>query len=160
MILVITTEYSTCVWSEQFRKRLDDNIMDDQRQKNTEPEVPAGLMAFGVVMIVIGGYIAFFVGQEALSVYRQWDDNVFIESFVEKYKDSNLLSLGDDSLVVSEHGAGIIGFVMFTLLALLGVHIAVALIRAGAHIVSPAFPYQIAQLKRRIDSLHEKLRSR
>jgi len=135
-------------------------MMDDQRQKHSDPEVPAGLMAFGVVMIVIGAYIAIFVGQEVLSVYRQWGDNFFIAAFIEKYGDSNILSMGDDSLLVSEYGAAVIGFVMFILLALLGVHIAVALIRAGAHIVSPAFPYQIAQLKRRIESLHEKLRSR
>ena len=133
--------------------------MDDQTTKRTIPEVPGGLIAFGIVLILSGAFVAFFVAQEVLSVYVQWGDNSFIGALIDHFKDADIFTMGNDSLVVTEQGAAIIALVLFIFLALLGVHIAIALIRAGAHIVSPAFPYQLARLKLRVDSLHEKVKS-
>jgi len=67
------------------------------------------------------------------------------------------MTLGDYPVTVTEQGATIIAYFVFIPIALLGIHIAVALIRAGSHILSPIFPYQISRLKQRIAGLSDKL---
>ncbi len=141
-------------------RALEDNIMDGRETDHTIAQVPKGLIAFGIVLILSGAFIALFVAQEVLRVYVQWGENSFIRALADQFKNADIFIMGGDSLAITEQGALIIAFVLFVLLALLGVHIATALIRAGAHIVSPAFPYQLAQLKLRIASLREKVESK
>jgi len=121
-------------------------------------EVPAGLLALGIALLIGGVLIAFVVVKEVLMVYRHMDRNAFINGLIDKFKDADLYVSGGNSVMVTEHGATIIAFILFILLALLGVHIAIAFLRAGTHIISPTFPYQIVQLKLRIERLRQKMK--
>ena len=67
------------------------------------------------------------------------------------------MTIGDVPVNVTDRGATIIAYFVFVPIALLGIHVAVALIRAGSHILSPIFPYQISRLKQRVDRLSDKL---
>ena len=134
--------------------------MNEKAEDAKAPEVPGQLTAFGVLLILSGVYIAYFVAREALSVYLQWGDNAFVAAFTARFGDSVIFVIGGESLVVTEQGAAVTALVLVIFLALLGIHIATALIRAGAHILSPTFPYQIARLKLRVDRLGESIRSR
>ena len=131
--------------------------MHDQSTNQSLPGVPGPLAAFGIALILGGCLIALFVVQELLGVYQRMDDNSFVGELVSRFKDAEILLFGTEPLLITEQGATIIAIFLFVLLALLGIHIAVALIRAGAHILSPVFPYQSAQLRLRVDSLRERV---
>lgn len=134
--------------------------MDDAKTEQTIPEVPRGLLALGSVLILSGVFGAFFIGREALSVYRKMGDHSFVGGLIDRLGDTSVFVFGDDQLTVTEQGATIITFVLFIMIALLGTHIAIAFIRAGAHIVSPVFPYQLAQLKLHVARIREKVGNR
>jgi hypothetical protein len=131
--------------------------MDDQSTNRSMPGIPAPLLALGIALILGGSLIALLVAQEVLSVYQQIDDNSFVAALIRRFKDADILFFGGEPLLVTEQGATLIAIFLFILLALLGIHIAVAFIQAGAQLVSPAFPYQLARLKRRIDKLRERV---
>ncbi len=136
------------------------NRMNEQSADAKLPQVPGQLMGFGVFLVVCGGFIAFFVAQEALGVYLQWGDNAFVAAFTEHFGGAELFVLGKDPLVLTAQGAAVTALALFILLALLGIHIAIALMRTGVHILSPTFPYQLARLKMRIDRLGESIRAK
>jgi divalent metal cation (Fe/Co/Zn/Cd) transporter len=131
--------------------------MDDKRHKTPSDQVPARLLGLGAVLIVCGVVIAFYVARETLRLYQQTGDNPFINALISQFKDTDLLLFAGHPLAITEQGATIVAFAFFILLALLGIHIAVALIRAGTHILSPTFPRQFARLKLQIANLRDKM---
>ena len=118
----------------------------------------SGEVALLAWALILGGVVvAIFVIKELLSAYLDVDGNVFVGELTRRFSDATLMTFGDFPVNVTEQGATIIAYFVFVPMALLGIHIAVALIRAGSHILSPVFPYQISRLKQRIDSLSDKL---
>lgn len=107
-------------------------------------------------LILGGASVAIFILSELLDAYLDVDGNAFVNELTERFSDSTLMTFGNLPVHVTEQGATIIAYFVLIPFALLGIHIAVALIRAGSHILSPVFPYQIARLKQRIDRLSEK----
>jgi len=67
---------------------------------------------------------------------------------------------GGEPLTVTAEGASILAIALFVVLALLGIHIAASFLRTGAHIVYPVFPYQLARIRQRMDSLQRRLAGR
>ncbi len=131
--------------------------MDAQRTNQSPPGVSGPLIAFGIALILGGCLMAVVVVQELLGVYRMPDSSPFVGELIGRFKDAEMLLFGGESLLVTEQGATVLAILLFILLALLVIHIAVAFIRAGAHIVSPAFPYQLAQIRLRIDNLRDRI---
>lgn len=134
--------------------------MDDRKHETPLGQVPAPLLGLGTVLIVAGVVIGFYVAREALAFYRQTEGNLFINALISRFKDTDLLTFADHPLAITEQGATIVAFTFFILLALLGVHIAIALIRAGAHILSPAFPHQFARLKLQLQGIRDKMNTK
>ena len=130
-------------------------MIKEEKKETKIPEVPGWILAVGSVLIIAGALAGFYVGREVLQIYLDFRNNPFIGGLKDRFKDTDLFSFGDTPLVVTEQGATIIAFALFILLAFLAVNIAIAFIRAGAHIMSPAFPYQLTRLKLRIDNLRK-----
>lgn len=131
-------------------------MMENRETKHTSVKVPAEMALLAWALLLSGVVIALFVLKEILSAYRDIDGNTFVRELTDRISDTTLMTLGDLPVTVTEQGATIMAFFVFIPIALLGIHVAVALIRAGSHILSPIFPYQIARLKQRIESLrHE-----
>ena len=126
-----------------------ENIETDQ----SNVTVPGQVALLAWALILGGVVVAIFVLKELFSAYVGIDGNSFVSTLTDKLSDSTLLTLGDYPVNVTEQGAIIMAYFVFIPIALLGIHVAVALIRAGAHILSPAFPYQMSRLKQRIDRL-------
>lgn len=131
--------------------------MDNGGTEQTTVKVSANVALLAWALILSGAAIAFFVLKELLSAYRDLNGNSFVSGLVDRFSDTTLMTLGDFPLNVTDQGATIMAYFVFIPIALLGIHVAVALIRAGSHILSPVFPYQISRLKQRIDSLSDKL---
>ena len=108
-------------------------------------------------LILVGMVILIFILNELLTAYLDVDSNAFISEMTRRFSDTTFMALGEFPVYVTESGAVFLAYFLFIPIALLGIHIAIALIRAGSQILSPAFPYQIARLKHRIDRLHQKL---
>ena len=118
----------------------------------------SGQMALLAWALILGGVVvAVFVLRELLSAYLDVDSNSFVTELTHRFSDSTLMKLGDYPVTVTEQGATIMAYFVFIPIAMLAIHVAVALIRAGSHILSPTFPYQIARLKQRIDGLRSHL---
>lgn len=116
----------------------------------------SGQVALLAWALILGGVVvAIFILRELLNAYLDVDGNAFVGELTRRFADSTLMTLGDFPVSVTAEGATIIAYFVLIPFALLGIHIAVALIRAGSHILSPVFPYQIARLKQRIDRLSE-----
>ncbi len=108
--------------------------------------------------LILGGvFVTVFVLIQLFAAYVDIDGNEFVGALAERLSDSTVMTLGDIPVTLTEQGARIMAYFVFIPIALLGVHIAVALIRAGSHIMSPMFPYQISRLKQRIDRLSDKV---
>ena len=127
--------------------------MDNREAEQRTVEVP-GQMAFLAWALILGGVVvAIFVLKELLGVYLDVDGNTFVSELTRRLTDSTVMMLGDHPVIVTGEGAMIMAYFVFIPMALLAIHVAVALIRAGTHILSPTFSYQISRLKQRIDSL-------
>ena len=134
--------------------------MDSSETDRTTVTIP-GQMALLAWALVLGGVaVAVFVLKELLSAYLDIDSNVFVAELTRRFSDSTLMMLGDHPVTVTEQGATIMAYFVFIPFAMLAIHVAVALIRAGAHILSPTFPYQMSRLKQRIDSLRNQMDNR
>lgn len=134
--------------------------MDSSETDRTTVTIP-GQMALLAWALVLGGVaVAVFVLKELLSAYLDIDSNVFVAELTRRFSDSTLMMLGDHPVTVTEQGATIMAYFVFIPFAMLAIHVAVALIRAGSHILSPTFPYQMSRLKQRIDSLKNQLDSK
>ncbi len=120
-------------------------------------KVPAELAFLAWALILSGAIIALLILTELLSAYRDVDGNSFVSELTDRFSDTTLMTLGDFPVHVTVQGAAITAYFVFIPFALLGIHVAVAFIRAGSHILSPVFPYQISRLKQRIDHLSDKL---
>ena len=108
--------------------------------------------------LILGGvFIVIYVLQQLLSAYLDVDGNSFVGALARRLSDSTVMTIGDLPLVLTERGALIMAYFVFIPLALLGIHVAVALIRAGSHILSPTFPYQMSRLKQRISRLSARI---
>lgn len=108
--------------------------------------------------LILGGvFIAVFVLIQLFAAYIDVDGNAFVGALTRRLSDSTVMTLGDIPVTLNEQGARIMAYFVFIPMALLGIHIAVALVRAGSHIMSPMFPYQISRLKQRIDRLSDKV---
>ena len=130
-----------------------DNI--EKEQSNVKVSGEVALLAWA---LILGGVVvAIFILKELLTAYLDVDGNSFVGKLTHRFSDTTLMTLGDFPVNVTEQGATIIAYFVFIPFALLGIHIAVALIRAGSQILSPVFPYQISRLKQRIDRLGDKL---
>ncbi len=119
--------------------------------------VPAHMALLAWALILGGVFIAVFVLQQLLSAYLDVDSNPFVGDFAERLSGSTLMTFGDFPLVLTEQGATVMAYFVFIPLALIGIHVAVALIRAGSHILSPVFPYQMARLRQRIGRLSDRM---
>jgi hypothetical protein len=131
--------------------------MDNRETDQTTVKVPGEMALLAWALILGGVVVAIFVLKELLSAYLDVDGNSFVSELTRRFSDSTLIMLGDHPLIVTEQGAAIMAYFVFIPMSLLAIHVAVALIRAGAHILSPTFPYQISRLKQRIDSLKDQL---
>ncbi len=130
--------------------------MDKREAEQMTVEVP-GQMAFLAWALILGGVVvAIFVLKELLGVYLDVDGNTFVSELTRRLTDSTVMMLGDHPVIVTGEGAMIMAYFVFIPMALLAIHVAVALIRAGTHILSPTFSYQISRLKQRIDSLRNR----
>ena len=131
--------------------------MQDAEHGEPMVKVPPQVALLGWTMILGGVIIAIYVVMELFSTYRDLDGNSFVGQLTERFTDTTVMTFGELPLSLTEQGATIMAYFVFIPLALLGIHIAAALIRSGAHVLSPAFPYQISRLKQRLDRLSEKL---
>lgn len=131
--------------------------MDNSATGQKTVKVPVEMALLAWTLILSGAAVAAFILKELFSVYRDVGINPFVSGLTERFSDATLMTFGDFPVNVTEHGATIMAYFVFIPIALLGIHVAVALIRAGSHILSPVFPYQISRLKRRIDHLSDKL---
>ncbi len=131
--------------------------MQENEARESIVKVPTQVALLAWTLIAGGVIIAIYVLTELLSMYRDVDGNSFVGELTRRFTDTTIMTFSDMPLTLTEQGATILAYFVFIPLALLGVHISVALIRAGAHILSPAFPYQISRLKQRIDRLSDKL---
>ncbi len=127
----------------------------ESEQTTTKVSVEVALLAWA--LILSGAVVAAFVLGELLSAYRDVDGNSFVRHITDRFSDTTLMTLGDFPVDVTAHGAAIMAYFVFIPIALLGIHVAVALIRSGSHILSPEFPHQIARLKQRINRLSDEL---
>ena len=130
--------------------------------QNNEPDQSVARVATPVAMLawtlIVGGVIiAIYVLDQLLTVYFDSDGSSFVGVLSQRFTDKTLMTFGDIPLEVTEYGATVLAYFVFVPLALLGIHIAVALIRAGAQILSPTFPYQISRIKQRLENLREKV---
>ncbi len=127
-------------------------------EKAEAPVQVSGQMALLAWALILGGVVtAVFVLKELLNAYLDVDSNVFVTELTQRFSDSTLITLGDYPVTVTEQGATIMAYFVFIPIAMIAIHVAVALIRAGSHILAPTFPYQIARLKQRIDGLKDQL---
>lgn len=131
--------------------------MPTDETEETRMTVPSHLAALGRALIAGGVYVAIYVLMQLFRVYRDVGGDSFISELSRQFADSTVMTLGDLPLSVTERGATIMAYFVFVPLALLGIHVAATLIRAGTHILSPAFPYQMARLKWKISRLNNKL---
>lgn len=132
----------------------------DTTANQSVPQVPGLLIALGIALIVGGLIAAIFVALEVLGVYNELGSNVFINDLALRFGDVELLSFGSDPLIFTAHGAVAVAILFFILLAWLGLHLALALIRAGVNIVSPAFPYQLRRIRQKIQGLRNRMMSK
>ena len=133
--------------------------MNNSEISEAAVKVPSQMALLAWALILSGVGVAAFVLKELLSAYLDVDSNVFVTELTGRFSDSTLMMLGDYPVTVTEEGATIMAFFVFIPLAMIAIHVAIALIRAGTHILSPTFPYQIARLKQRIDGLKTQLDS-
>lgn len=131
--------------------------MNSNGTEKTSVKVSAELTLLAWALILGGVTVAVFVLKELLGAYHDIDGNSFIARLTDQFGDTTLMTLGEFPAKVTEQGAMILAYFVFIPIALLSIHVAVALIRAGSHILSPVFPYQITRLKQRFDSLSDKL---
>ena len=131
--------------------------MDNTETRQSTVKVSGDVALLAWALILGGVVVAIFILKELLTAYLDVDGNSFVGELTHRFSDTTLMTLGDIPVNVTEQGAMIIAYFVFIPIALLGIHIAVALIRAGSHILSPVFPYQISRLKQRIDRLGDKL---
>ncbi len=131
--------------------------MNSNGTEQTTVKVPVevALLAWG--LILSGAAVAVFVLRELLSAYRDVDGNSFVKGITDRFSDTTLVTLGEFPVHVTEEGAAILAYFVFVPIALLGIHVAVAFIRSGSHILSPVFPLQISRLKQRINRLSDEL---
>ncbi|MDR1647885.1 MAG: hypothetical protein LBR88_07630 [Zoogloeaceae bacterium] len=102
-----------------------------------------------------------FILMEAYAAYADIASNKFISDLTAFLGGESLLLPADGSYFVMERGvARVVAIVLFVLLASLGGSIGLGLVRAGAHVLSPQFNEQIAQLKQRIDDVANRLKHR
>ena len=134
--------------------------MDNRETDQTTVKVTGQMALLAWAMILGGVAVAIFVLKELLSAYLDAGSNVFVTELTNRFSDSTLLTFGDYPVTVTEQGATIMAYFVFIPFAMLAIHVAVALIRAGSHILSPTFPYQMSRLKQRIDSLKNQLDSK
>lgn len=134
--------------------------MDNSESNQSTVKVSGEVALLAWALILGGVVVAVFVLNELLGAYLDVDENSFVGRLTNQFSDTTLMTLGDFPVNVTEQGATLIAYFVFVPIALLGIHIAVALIRAGSHILSPVFPYQISRLKQRIDRLGDKLDSK
>jgi len=130
--------------------------MENSETNQSTVKVSGEVALLAWALILGGVVVAIFILKELLSAYLDVDGNSFVGELTHRFSDTTLMTLGEFPVNVTEQGATIIAYFVFVPIALLGIHIAVALIRAGSHILSPIFPYQISRLKQRIDRLSEK----
>ena len=131
--------------------------MDNRETDQTTVKVPGEMALLAWALILGGVVVAIFVLKELLSAYLDVDGNPFVVGLTQRFSDTTLMTIGDIPVTVTDQGATIIAYFVFVPIALLGIHVSVALIRAGSHILSPVFPYQMSRLKQRIDRLSDKL---
>jgi hypothetical protein len=131
--------------------------MENSETRHANVKVSGEVALLAWALILGGVVIVIFILKELLGLYLDLDSNSFIAALTHRFSDTTLVTLGDFPVDVTEQGAAIIAYFVFVPISLLGVHIAVALIRAGSHLLSPVFPYQISRLKQRIDQLRERL---
>ena len=131
--------------------------MDSREEDSMTVTVPGQMALFAWAIILGGIAVVVFVLKEIFSTYRDVDSNSFVSDLTDRFSDATLMMLGDYPVTVTEQGATIMAYFVFIPFALLAIHVGAALIRAGSHILSPTFPYQIARLKQRIDSLKDQL---
>lgn len=131
--------------------------MENNRTEQTTVNVSTNMALLAWALVLSGVVVAFFVLKELFGAYIDLDGNPFMSGLTDRLSGSTLLTLGDYPVNVTEQGAVFMAYFVFIPIALLGIHVAVALIRAGSHILSPTFPYQFARLKQRIDSLSDRL---
>ncbi|MGI9317429.1 MAG: hypothetical protein ACR2QW_08875 [bacterium] len=131
--------------------------MDNGETKQSTVKVSGEVALLAWALILGGVVVAIFILKELLSAYLAVDGNLFVGELTRRLSDTTLMTLGEFPVIVTEQGATILAYFVFIPIALLGIHVAVALIRAGSHILSPVFPYQISRLKQRIDRLGDKL---
>ena len=120
-------------------------------------KVSAPMAVLAWALILGGVFVAIFVLTELFSTYRDVDGNTFLGSLAQRFTDTTLMTFGDFPLNLTEQGATVMAYFIFIPIALLGIHIAAAFIRAGSHILSPTFPYQMARLRQRVNRLSDKL---
>ena len=131
--------------------------MQPEQPEESRVPVPTHLALLAWALILGGASVAIYVLTELFRTYRDVDGNSFVGQLAERFSDSTVMTFGELPLTLTEQGATIMAYFVFIPLALLAIHIAAALIRAGSHILSPAFPYQIARLKQRINRLSDKM---
>ena len=131
--------------------------MQPNEPEETTVRVSAHIALLAWALIVGGVIAAIYILMELFSTYRDVDGNSFVGQLTERFSDSTVMTFGDLPLTLTEQGATIMAYFVFIPLALLAIHIAAALIRAGSHILSPAFPYQMSRLKQRINRLSDKM---
>ncbi len=131
--------------------------MEHSETEQSAVKVSSGVALLAWALIVGGVVVAIYILKELLNTYLDVDGNAFVGELTRRLSDSTLMTLGEYPVNVTEQGAAIIAYFVFIPIALLGIHVAVALIRAGSQILSPVFPYQISRLKQRIDRLRDKV---
>ena len=125
-----------------------------------KPQVSANLTLLAWVLILSGVVTAALILNELLGVYRGSANNSFIQRLVEKIGNSTLGTLGEFPVTITNQGTEVLAYFIFVPISLLGVHVAIALIRSGTHILSPTFPYQMARLKHKISNLNDDLKNK
>jgi len=134
--------------------------MEPKPDDRTLPSVPTPFLAAGVALLLAGLGIGGFIALEVYGLYRRVEDNAFVSVLGRRFADADLVVIGGEPLTVTAEGATVLAIALFVVLALLGIHIATAFMRTGAHIVYPVFPHQLTRLRQRIDGLQRRLAGR
>jgi len=124
----------------------------------TKVQISTNLNLLAWILVLSGVVTAALILLELLSVYHDSANNPFIQRIVDRVGDSTLATLGEFPVTITTQGTEVLAYFIFVPIALLAIHVAVALIRSGVHILSPTFPYQLARLKQKIDSLSDGLK--
>jgi hypothetical protein len=121
-------------------------------------EVPRPVVLLGSVLIISGIIVTLYVASQVFQVYQEHaiDNNPFVSHIMQLISGSTFVEFGGQAIVVGEAFALSSAVGILVVFAWLGISLGISLIKAGAHIVSPAYRTELASLKLKVNRLSQK----